>query len=207
MRRLGVLVVGVLLLAARSTFADDTSKGEISGGWRYYHAIINSRVSLAGPGEVNDFAKGWYVDVAGNVSPKFAVVGEVGGTYEHDSTTQTQGIVTTSSVSDFKLYTFMGGIRVRAPQNARFIPFGQVLVGGERNTSGYERTLTFNIPNFQPSRSTSEGDFSGAALALDGGVTVSVGFVGAGVQAGYVRMFGAADVDGFRVSVGAVYRF
>ena len=209
MRPLGWLVTGVLLLGACPSFAQDSSKGEVSAGWRYYHATINSAVSLGGTNPVNDFSKGWYVDVSGNLSPKFAVVGEIGGTTQRDSQSQTQGVVTTSESSSIKLYTFMGGIRVRAPQNARIIPFGQVLVGGQRNTSDYERTIVFNIPNvtIQPSRLTLDGDASGAALALDGGVTVSVGFVGVRAQAGYVRMFGATDVDAFRFSLGGVYRF
>src|SRR5688572_3211854 len=56
MRRLGLLAGGVLLLAAHSAFAQDTSKGEVSGGWRYYHATIRSSVSLTGASEVNDFS-------------------------------------------------------------------------------------------------------------------------------------------------------
>ena len=209
MRRLGLLAGGVLLLAAHSAFADDTSKGEVSGGWRYYHATIRSSVALSGPSTVNDFSRGWYVDVSGNLSPKFAVVGDIGGTSQRDDRSQTQGVVTTAEASNIELYSFMGGIRVRAPQNARIIPFGQVLVGGERNTSSYTRTTTFNIPNIsiQPSTLTREGDASGAALALDGGVTVSIGHVGVRTQAGYVRMFGAADVDAFRFSLGGVFRF
>ena len=209
MRRLGLLAGGVLLLAAHSAFAQDTSKGEVSGGWRYYHATIRSSVSLTGASDVNDFSKGWYVDVSGNLSPKFAVVGDVGGTYQRDETSPTQGLVRTSEVTDLKLYTFMGGIRVRAPQNARIIPFGQVLVGGERNISDYTRTTTFNIPNasIPPSTVSLEGNTSGAALALDGGVTISVGSIGVRTQAGYVRMFGDADVDAFRFSLGGVFRF
>src|SRR5689334_14735169 len=151
MQRLGVLVTGVLLLTAQLTFAEDASKGEVSAGWRYYHATINSTVGLGGQNLINDFSQGWYADASGNLSPKFAVVGDVGGTYHRESTSQSQGIVTTSELTDIKLYSFMGGIRVRAPQNARFVPFGQVLVGGERNTNKYERTLTFNILNIPPS--------------------------------------------------------
>jgi hypothetical protein len=211
MRRLGWLATGVLLLAAPSAFAEDTSKGEVSLGWRYYHATFASMVPLGATTQVNDYSKGWYADVSGNLSPKFAVVGEVGSTYQSDDSTQTLGIVTTSESSDFELYTFMGGIRVRAPQNTRFIPFGQVLVGGQRNKSSYERTTTFNIPNrptpLPPTTSEDERDTSSAALALDGGVTVSVGFVGVRAQAGYVRMFGDTDVDAFRFSLGGVYRF
>jgi hypothetical protein len=33
----------------------------------------------------------------------------------------------------------MGGVRVRAPQIEWFVPFGQVLFGGERDTSTHDR--------------------------------------------------------------------
>jgi hypothetical protein len=210
MRRLGLLATGVLLLAAPSAFADDTSRGEVSAGWRYYHTTIGTAVtSLGGQSTVNDFSKGWYVDVSGNVSPKFAVVGEVGGLRDNGGTTPPASTVTTTESWHLKLYTFMGGIRVRAPQHPRIIPFGQVLLGGQRNESDYTRTVTFNIPNFPtaPSISTRENTASGTALALDGGVTVSVGAVGVRAQTGYVRMFGLTDADAFRVSLGGVYRF
>ena len=209
MRRLVCLATGVLLLAAPSAFADDTSKGEVSGGWRYYHATIKSSVGLTGPNTTNDFSSGWYVDVSGNVSPKFAVVGEVGGLREKGETSTAAGVTTTTESWNLELYTFMGGIRVRAPQHSRIVPFGQVLVGGQRNESDYKRTLTFNIPNFpiQPSVITREGEASAAALALDGGVTVAFGFVGVRAQAGYVRMFGTTDADAFRFSLGGVFRF
>jgi hypothetical protein len=211
MRRLGLLATGVLLLAAPAAFADDTSRGEVSAGWRYYHTTINSAVTTTFGGQrvTNDFSKGWYVDVSGNVSPKFAVVGEVGALRERGGTTPPVSTVTTTETWHLTLSTFMGGIRVRAPQHPRIIPFGQVLVGGQRNESDYTRTTTFNIPNFPipSSTSTSEADASSAALALDGGVTVSIGFVGVRAQAGYVRMFGTTDADAFRVSLGGVYRF
>ena len=162
-----------------------------------------------GPSAVDDFSKGWYADVSGNLSPKFAVVGEVGGTYQKDASTQTQGALTNDEASDITLYTFMGRIRVRPPQNARFVPFGQVLFGAEHNASNYTRTTTIRIPNvsFPPSTITREGNASDPALALDGGVTIAVGWVGVRAQGGYVRMFKTTDADAFRFSLGGVYRF
>ena len=41
MRQLGMLVTAVLV-SATAAFAQDTSKVEVSGGWRYYHATINN---------------------------------------------------------------------------------------------------------------------------------------------------------------------
>src|SRR6185436_1954337 len=143
MRRLRLMATGVLLRAAPAAFADDTSKGEVSAGWRYYHATINgAATTFVGQRATNDFSKGWYVDVSGNVSPKFAVVGEVDAFRDRGGTMPPASTVTTTETWHLKLYSFMGGIRVRAPQHPRIIPFGQVLVGGQRNESDYTRTTT-----------------------------------------------------------------
>ena len=209
MRRIGMLVTGVLLLAAHAASAQDTSKGEVSAGWRYYHATINSSVSLFGPSDVDDFSRGWYADVSGNLSPKFAIVGEVGGTYHSTDSEQTSGSITTREEHEITFHTFMGGVRVRAPQNSRLVPFGQVLFGGQRNTSSYVRTMTFNFTNVNipPSRTELDAEGNGAALALDGGLTIAAGWIGVRAQGGYVRMFGETDADAFRFSLGGVYRF
>jgi hypothetical protein len=101
------------------------------------------------------------------------------------------------------LHAFMGGVRVRAPQNPRFVPFGQVLFGGEHNSSARELTNTFSG---RTSTSLIENGSSGAALALDAGVTASA-FIGVRASVGYVRLFGDADADAFRLSLGAAFRF
>ena len=95
MRRIGLLAAAIVLTSASWTFAQDTTRGEFSGGWRYYHASLASvprSFEIANP---NDFPKGWYGDVAFNLSPKFAVVGEGGGTYFRDHVSRTSGILTT----------------------------------------------------------------------------------------------------------------
>lgn len=201
MRRLVWLLPGVLLTIAGPALAQDTSHGELSAGWRYYHATIDSiatGIQLPSP---NDFPKGWYADVAVNVSPKFAIVGEAGGTYYSDEM-ETTGTISTRETLDATLYTFMGGVRVRAPQHAALVPFGQVLFGGEHNSSVHERTLTI-FQTVLPSRT--EASSSGAALALDAGVTAAVGSIGARASVGYVRLF--SDADALRFSLGGVFRF
>ena len=203
MRRLGVLVIGVLLMLAGPAFAQDESRGEVSVGWRDYHATINSVLDPIQVAQPNDYTKGWYADVAGNVSPKFAIVGEAGGTYLTD-TFSTTGVVSIAESYDLTLYTFMGGVRVRAPQNASLVPFGQVLFGGERDWSKDERTITV----FQtPSTSRQERTSSSPALALDGGVTIAAGWIGMRASVGYVRLFNSADADAFRFSLGAAFKF
>ena len=98
----------------------------------------------------------------------------------------------------------MGGVRVRAPQTAWAVPFGQVLFGGVRNTSVGERTITV----FQTTSTTRQEETSSdPALALDGGVTMAIGRIGVRASVGYARFFGTADADAFRLSLGAAFRF
>jgi hypothetical protein len=190
-------------MSAGSAFAQDESRGEFSLGWRYYHATINSVVDPIQVTQPNDYPKGWYADAAVNLSPKFAIVGEAGGTYFSDDFSSPSGIVTIEESYDLTLYTFMGGVRVRAPQHAWFVPFGQVLFGGEHDTSEDERRITV----FQsPSTSRREATTSSPALALDGGVTMAAGWIGVRVMVGYVRLFNSADADAFRFSLGAAFR-
>ena len=204
MRRLGSLIAGIWLIAAGSAFAQDTSRVEASAGWRYYHGTISSVVRPIQLERPNDYPKGWYADVAANLSPKFAIVGEAGGTYHSDDSSTTSGSVTFQEALDVSFHTFMGGIRVRAPQNAAFVPFGQVLFGGERDTSEFERTTTV-IQNVFTTRQ--EAGTSNAILALDAGVTAAAGPIGVRASVGYARFFSEADADAFRFSLGGVFRF
>ena len=205
MRRLGVLVTAVVLMTAGSAFAQDESRGEFSLGWRYYHGTINSVVDPIQVPQPNDYPKGWYADIAVNASPKFAIVGEAGGTYFKDSYSSPSNIVSIEESYDLTLYTFMGGVRVRAPQHASVVPFGQVLFGAQRNTSEDEYRIT--VLQSPPSTSRRDATSSGPALALDGGVTVAAGWVGVRASVGYVRLFESADADVFRFSLGAAFRF
>lgn len=207
MRRLGVLVTGVLLVSVAPVRAQDDSRAEVSAGWRYYHATINSNVRPIEVAQPNDYSKGWYGDVAVNASEKFAIVGEAGGTYYKDRVSRPGTFVSTEESYDFKLYTFMGGVRVRAPQHAWFVPFGQVLFGGARNTVEDVRTLTITFGTPTTNISRQENTTSSPALALDGGFTVSAGWIGVRTMVGYVRMFDSADADAFRFSLGAAFRF
>jgi hypothetical protein len=199
-------VLGVLLLIAGSARAQDDSRGEVSFGWRYYHAAFSNALFLGISGPVRDFPKGGYADVAINVSEKFAVVGEAGGTlYDTSSETGSGTFVSIRRSNELRLYSFMGGIRVRAPQHRAAVPFGQLLVGGQRSTTEFEQTV--RVQNQAPSTSRNENSFSDPVLALDGGVTFMAGPVGVRASAGYVRFFGQTDADAFRVAVGAAFRF
>jgi hypothetical protein len=204
MLRLGLLITGVVLIVSGSAFAQDESRGEFSVGWRQHHAEISSVVNTFQISQPNDYPKGWYADVAVNASEKFAIVAEAAGSYFQDEFSQTSGPVAIRESLDVTFYTFMGGVRVRAPQKASIVPFGQVLFGGVRQTSTSERTIAV----FQtPSTSSQDATSSNPALALDGGVTFARGWFGARASVGYARFFGAADSDAFRLSIGAAFRF
>src|SRR5262245_37192060 len=199
MRKIGLLVIATLLIA-RPSFTQDMSRGEVSGGWRYYHATLASLSFMLDVKKPKDYPKGWYGDAAMNLSPKFALVGEAGGSYFSDDVHRPSGLVTFDESANVKFHTFMGGVRIRAPQNARIVPFGQVLFGGEHNASSDDRTLTISG---RPSTSHSETSANGAVLALDSGVTIAAGPIGVRAATGYVRFFGQPDADAFRMTLGA----
>jgi hypothetical protein len=204
MLRRGWLVTGFLLVTAGSAFGQDESRGEFSLGWRQHHTTINGIVNAIQVDMPNDYPKGWYADAAVNLSEKFAIVAEAAGSYLEDEFSQTSGPVSIRETLDVTFYTFMGGVRVRAPQHAWIVPFGQVLVGGVRDTSTDERTITV----FQTtSTSRQEMTSSNAVLALDGGVTLTAGWIGVRASVGYARFFSSADADAFRLSLGAAFRF
>jgi len=204
MRSFGVFMTGVLLMIAGPAFAQDTSRAEVSGGWRYYRATVSSIVRPIQLPVPKNYPTGWYADAAANLSPKFAIVGEAGGTFFKDDVSSTVGTFTMAESLDIRFNTFMGGARVRAPQLGWFVPFGQVLFGAEHDKSTDERKLTFN-QNTQTSRQ--ERSSSNAALALDSGATIAFGRIGVRASVGYVRLFKTADADAFRVSLGGVFRF
>ena len=205
MLRRGLLAAGLFLVVAGTALAEDTSRAEISLGWRQNHATVSSVVRPIQLPVPDNYPKGWYADAAINVSEKFAVVAEAAGSYFKDESNQT--LASNFSIREaltVTYYTFMGGVRVRAPQTAWVVPFGQVLFGGIHNTISDERTITFSQT---ASTSRQDGTSSDPALALDGGVTFSAGRIGMRAAVGYARFFSTANSDAFRLSLGATFRF
>jgi len=139
---------------------------------------------------------GWYVDVAGNVTPMFAIVGEVSGAYKSESIA-----VGTSSVdATARLHTFMGGVRVAARINPRVVPFAQVLLGAA-HLSG---AVTASGPAVSVlAASDADTEF---ALQIGGGVNLmtSANF-GVRLGADYRRIFISGDGENeFRLVAGVV---
>ena len=202
------LVLGLMVALGSSSAAAQQvqDRVEIAGGWRFYHSQYRT------PGSPfvsvvldNDAPKGWFADTAVKLSPKFALVGEVGGTYQEASSRRTSGVITFRETADVRFHTFLGGARVLAPQHSWFVPFGQVLYGWQRDRIVTERSTS--ISNLPPSVSTFAGTTSDRVLALDGGATVGWPRFGVRASLGYARFFGAADLDALRLSVGASTRF
>ena len=109
-----VLVVGRFVAPASAQEAPV----ELSGGYQL--------ISLE-PGQdqnTQTLRTGWYIDLAGNLTRVFAIVGQVGGNY------RSRDLV--GDELRFSLHEFMGGIRASGRANTMVVPFGQVLVGPVR---------------------------------------------------------------------------
>jgi outer membrane autotransporter protein len=188
---IGVVILGVAVPAAAQT----APRTEISGGYQFLTFSVEDEDNESMP-------KGWYADVAGNLTPMIGVVFQVGGNYKtfDESVTVAGGTFTASA--DLKVHLFLGGVRLNLRQNSAFVPYGQVLVGGAN--SSVELTTTSTIPGI-PSFSD-EDSATNFALELGGGV--NFGFTERmGVRFGvdYLRAFAEDDdVDAFRFHVGVV---
>jgi opacity protein-like surface antigen len=181
MKWLGAALLGLLITGIASpAFAQGTPKAEISGGYNWLAA------KSSGDDTWEKFPKGWYFDVAGNVSDTVSIVGQVTGNYKHFD----------ADDFDLKLHTFMVGIRGSSPGRVR--GFGQVLIGGV---------------NLKASDNTDSASETDLGFQLGGGVNVmGSGNVGLRVGVDYLRVMSkdagqvleGDDVNGFRFNVGVV---
>ncbi len=189
-----VLSIGVVFLAvAVPATAQTTPRTEISGGYQF--------LSFAVEGQDNEsMPKGWYADVAGNLTPMIGVVFQVGGNYKTFNESITVGGLTLAASADLKVHLFLGGIRINARQNSAFVPYGQVLVGAANSSVDLTGTIP-GIPSF--SQEESATNFT---LELGGGVNFGL-TDNTGVRFGvdYLRAFADGDdVNAFRFHVGVV---
>ena len=176
-----LVVVGFATPAA----AQDTPRAEISGGYNFFSG------KASGDEDWEKFPKGWYADVAGNVTETIGIVGQVTGNYKT--------IEDSDGDFDLKIHTYMFGVRGSSPGRVR--GFGQVLVGAA--------SLKGSVPGF----SATQTNF---AFQFGGGVTVlNTGNVGLRAGVDYLRIkgkedgevLGDDDVNGFRFNVGVVIGF
>lgn len=191
-----VLSIGVVFLAvAVPATAQTTPRTEISGGYQF--------LSFAVEGQDNEsMPKGWYADVAGNLTPMIGVVFQVGGNYKTFNESITVGGLTLAASADLKVHLFLGGIRINARQNSAFVPYGQVLVGAANSSVDLTGTIP-GIPSF--SQEESATNFT---LELGGGVNFGL-TDNTGIRFGvdYLRAFADEDdVNAFRFHVGVVLK-
>jgi outer membrane protein with beta-barrel domain len=177
-----------LLCAAVATpAAAQTARTELSAGYQFTRTP-----------DLN-LPPGWYIDVAGNVAPMFAIVGEVSGAYKSESIA-----VGTSSVdATVRLHTFMGGVRVAARTSPRVVPFGQVLLGAARLSGG----VTASGPATSVLAATdADTEF---ALQFGGGVNLMMSRnFGVRLGADYRRIFiSDGGENEFRLGAGVVIPF
>jgi hypothetical protein len=214
MRSVSVLASLVLLAASTPARAQDTPKVDVSAG--YQGALADEEF----------FTTGWYFDVAGNVTSFLGIVFQVGGNSESFSETETYTdpgfppflpptTFTSTSVGEFSLNQYMGGVRLNA-RGGRVTPFGQFLVGIVKTSSEetFSSTSSPPIPGFDFTDTFSE-ETSDFAVQFGGGVDIRIAG-GFGIRAGgdYLRVFPEADEFGeteggnlFRWAVGGVYSF
>lgn len=197
------MVCPALLLAAAlvacPTPASAQDRGDFSAGWRLL------RVDAEDFEET--FGAGWYADVAVDLMPMIAIVGDVAGAYKTLEETRTVAGVRVSATADVNIHTFMGGMRFSARNVPRFAPFGQLLVGGVRGSFEAEGSTTVAGRTTTVSESESSTDFG---LDVGGGVNMMVtDRIGARGAASYLRIFGEDNdgVNAFRLGVGIVVSF
>ena len=190
----GLLALGITVPAA----AQGTPKAEISVGYQV----------LGSSGEIDEtFTKGWYVDVAGNVTPLFGIVFEVGGDYKSVSETVTVLGLTSTFTAELSIHEFMAGIRLNAHPNPTVTPFGQILVGGLRGSGSVSGSVTVGGQTIVSASDALSGTDLG--LQIGGGINLRISdSVGIRAGADYIRIFAEGEsTNWFRFGGGAVISF
>ena len=188
---LAVLGVGV------PAFAQSTPRTELSGGYQFLNFSLE--------GENESMPKGWYFDVAGNLSPLFGVVFQVGGNYKNFEESFTIGGISSTAAADLKVHEFLGGVRVNARSRAALVPFVQVLAGGANGSVEVSSTTT--LPGSAPIAFNDSASGTNFALEIGGGVNFGLtGALGLRVGADYLRVFAEDNSPNlFRLSIGIVF--
>jgi opacity protein-like surface antigen len=168
----------------------------VSGGYQF--------LNLSVEGESESMGKGWYFDVAGNVSPMLGIVFQVGGNYKNFEESFTIGGVTATTTADLKIHEFLGGLRLNARNDSAIVPFAQVLVGGINGSA--EVSVSSTVPGIPPIDFTEEDSGTDFGLEIGGGVNFGLTeAVGLRVGADYLRVFEEdSGANMFRFAIGIV---
>jgi hypothetical protein len=114
---ISALTLSLACLAPASAFAQSAAaapKGDIAVSYSVLH---DSDLSTT-------LGVGWVFSGARNVSSVLGIVGEAGGNYK---TIQVLG-----TDLDISVHSFLGGVRLRAQNASKAVPFAQVLTGMSR---------------------------------------------------------------------------
>ena len=197
-----LLCIAMLFGYATSSHAQNAPTAEFSAGWR----LLNLPDVPSSSSGSQTFPLGWYVDVAGNLTRAFAVVGEVGGNYKHFEENTTQVGSTFNVDVNFDVHTFMGGVRFNARQNPAFTPYVQALFGLAHGTGHVKAQRTVAGTTFTLiDQSVSDSNF---AFDADGGVNIRLSdALAARLSAGYLRIGGSDGGNAFRFGTGVVIPF
>ena len=195
-----LLCIVPILGFAASSHAQTAPRAEFSAGWR----LLN--IPDAGVGsESETMPLGWYADVAGNLTPMFAVVGEVGGNYKNFDDVLAQLGANVNVDVNVNVHTFMGGVRFSARQNPAFTPYVQALFGLARAKSDVEGEVTVAGRTIPINESMSDSEF---AFDVDGGVNFRLSdALALRVGAGYLRVGTSDGGNAFRFGAGVVIPF
>ena len=199
MNMLAGMVLAGAIVAAGPASAQTTPTVQVSAGYQF--------LTLSFDGDGESLGKGWYGEVAGNVTPMFSAVFEVSGNYKSVSESLTINGVTSTFDADFSVHQFLGGVRVSSRRNPSMVPFGQVLFGGVNGSvEGSGSASVGGSELFSFSEDDSSTEF---AMQIAGGLDLRVtDKAGIRVGAGYTRIFGDDEgANAFRVLVGVVFPF
>lgn len=186
----------VLTTVGVPAFAQSVPKVELSGGYQF--------LNFSAEDESESMPKGWYFDVAGNLSPMLGLVFQVGGNYKTFGESVSLGGITATASADLSVHEFLGGVRLNARSDSAIVPFGQVLVGAV--SASVEVSGSTTIPGMAPITFNEEDSGTDFGLEAGGGVNFALSdTLGLRVGADYLRVF--ADDGGanaFRFAVGIV---
>ncbi len=200
MRRLPlhVLAFGVAALAVTAVpaSAQDVPKVELSGGYQFLNFSVE--------GESESMPVGWYFDVAGNLTPMFGIVFQMGGNYKSLDESVTVGGITVTAEADVKVHEFLGGVRLNLRSDSAIVPFAQVLAGAINGSA--DVTASTTIPGIPPISIDDEASGTNFALQVGGGVNFALSdAIGLRVGADYLRAFEEdAGANLFRFAIGVV---
>ena len=191
-------IVAVLGFSA-SSHAQTAPPAEFSAGWR----LLNIPDAVGTESETMPL--GWYADVAGNLTPMFAVVGEVGGNYKNFNDVLAELGANVNVDVNVNVHTFMGGVRFSARQNPAFTPYVQALFGLAHAKTDVEGQVTVAGRTISLNESMSDSEF---AFDADGGVNFRLGdALALRVGAGYLRVGTSDGGNAFRFGAGVVIPF